>query len=782
MRYIGKFYDLKGNNYTVEIITNGTSGATRNITLGVPPFVTEMDTSDDNIYKPVKYQSATVKLITNNETDYMFNVYSGQANGTKVRLYDKDNNLVWGGFATPVIYNNGFTEVHEELEIEAIDGLSILQYYKYSANPKQILSFAEIVMKILSYSEVYKTLYVSDNVYRVKSTPILNDIYISEQNFFDEKDDNETDDDVAWTCQEVLEEICQYLGYVCVGDGDKVYFLDYDAIKNNNNTYTVYNVGNTTPIETGVTLSKSLVISQSDYMGGNNNISLDNVYNKVSVKDSFYTFDSIIPSIYDGGVNVTKSSDPDLKNSHNINNGMYGEVVSGRVGNQQSDSNTNMIVMIDRVYDPEHDEYTTYNACFLKYYLNPHYTFHSYFGSDNTSMNYTDTKSFHGACILKADIEKLDKAPSEIERWIIERVIGGKMPLDKWLAMNEIGNVTFKNYLAMFNIWDNHYIPYNRIQNYPYVTTNDVDSTALFGGENAYLIITGKYVWHYFNEDPYPIPQGEDIDLEDGRFAMDASDTYILAKLQWGNLYWDGSNWTTTNKTFKIRYMNEAADDEDRRADATMFKPLEFVNTVSWRIGTDEKGYCIPVPSGKLLSGLPKITLYCPYTPNYHSSKTGDDKGHVHDHSIVFLEDFDIKAVIGDPSYSNVNETDTIYTNVIDEHHVQEFDDVEFKICTNDNKNPNYSCTAYKVGDEYQFIGKLENKAMNLENVAEEMLINRLCNQYKSPRVRLELQLNNNIVPYQSLTTPWLSGKKFIVDSQSIDYYNNQSTITLVEK
>ena len=781
MRYQGNFFDLRGDKYTVEIITNGTSGTTRNITLGVPPFVTEMDTSDDNIYKPCKYQSATIKLVTSGETDYKFDVYSGNANGTKVRLYDKSNNLVWGGFATPVLYNNGFTEIHEELEIEAIDGLSILQYYKYSASPKQILSLADILMKILTKCEVYKTLYVSNNVYRVANTPILNDIYISEQNFFDEKEDNETDDDVAWTCQEVLEEICKYLGYVCVGDGDKLYMLDYDGIKNGVNSYTIYNIGNTTPTQNNVTINKTQAISQTDYMGGANNISLDNVYNKVSVKDSFYTFDSIIPSIYDGGVNVTKSTDSALASSTNINNGMYGEVVSGKMGDKDDETNNNMICMDDRVYDPEHDEYTTYNACFLKYYLNPNYTFYSYFGSTNSALNYTDTKSFHGACILKADIVKLDKAPSQIEQWIRE-VTHNNLALDEWLARNEVGNVEFKNYLMMLNIWDSHYITYDKIQNYPYLTTKDVNTTALFGGDNAYLIISGKYVWHYFNEDPYPIPTGEDIDIKDGRYSMDVTDTYILAKLQWGNLYWNGTAWTTSNSTFKIRYMNEATDIDDRRADATMFKDLSFVNTVSWRIGTDEKGYCIPVPSGKLLSGLPKITLYCPYTPNYHSARTGANVGHEHDHSVVFLKDFDIKAIIGDPTYSDVNESDTIYTNVINEHHVQDFDEVEFKICTHDNKNPNYSCTAWKDNNGYHFITNLTNNALRLTQRAEEMLINRLCNQYKQPRIRLELQLNNNIVPYQTLTTSWLNGKKFIVDSQSIDYYNNQSTITIVEK
>ena len=66
--------------------------------------------------------------------------------------------------------------------------------------------------------------------------------------------------------------------------------------------------------------------------------------------------------------------------------------------------------------------------------------------------------------------------------------------------------------------------------------------------------------------------------------------------------------------------------------------------------------------------------------------------------------------------------------------------------------------------------------------VLEKHYINRLCNQYKSPRVRLNLQLQNIIKPYATLTDKWLVTKKFIVDSQSIDYYNDVTNITLVEK
>jgi len=58
-----------------------------------------------------------------------------------------------------------------------------------------------------------------------------------------------------------------------------------------------------------------------------------------------------------------------------------------------------------------------------------------------------------------------------------------------------------------------------------------------------------------------------------------------------------------------------------------MFKNINFVNTVTWRIGTSEKGYLIPLPTNGVINGLPILTLYKPFDPNYHSSKSGDDEG-----------------------------------------------------------------------------------------------------------------------------------------------------------
>ena len=760
MKYTSDFYSLRGDKYTVDIVTGNDTTATRKITLGVSPFVTEQDTSDDNIYKPVKYQSATVNIVTENESDYMCDLYSGEADGTRVTL-KKNNAVVWAGFATPVIYNNGYTEVHENLELECLDGLSILQYYKYNANPKRVISLIEILNKVLAKAQVYTRLFVSTNTRLTSSSsrPILNELYLSEQNFFDEKDSDETDDDVAWSCDEVLEEVCRYLGLVCVGDGSDVYLMDLDAIRQQINTYHRYNIGSTA--YTTVTLSQTLAIDEDNFRGGNNTISLDNVYNKVSVKDSFYTFDSVIPNLYETADNITKSTDPDLASSTSVNKGMYGEVVRGEDGN--------MIVLIDRVYDPEDGKYTDHNVVFAKYYKNDNYNF-----TCPSEINYTDTKTMHGACIAKYFIKKIDNPYSWWEN-VIAKISKHEITIDDWLARNGISNPTFSNYVCLFNPHANH------AENAVWITTNSSDLPCLFGGENSYLLITGSYNYHSFDEDPYPIPSDR-VDISEGRYAMKAGQTYLTAKLQWGNKFWNGTAWTATNTTFKIPYLRDDSTDSQRRADATMFKDLDFINTVSWRIGTSEQGLIIPTPTNEVMNGLPQITIYSPYDPDYFSTKSGSEQGKHYKHTRVFLKDFDIKAIIGDPTFSDKNETDTIYTNVIDNNHVQDFGDVEFKICTNDGKNPNFSSVGFKDGQTFKFLKNTYNRANAAQMTQEEHLINRLCNQYKTPRVRLNLQLENTVKPFGIVQDKWLGNKKFVVDSQSIDYYNDVTNITLVEK
>ena len=174
----------------------------------------------------------------------------------------------------------------------------------------------------------------------------------------------------------MLEEVCQFLGLTAIADGDSVYFLDYDAIKNGNVSYYLYSL-NSSEAPTLTTLSYYKTITADDYSDSGATLSLDNVYNKVSVKADLYTFETIIPDMFGTLENITKDSDTSLQSAIVAENGMWGEVVQNEVGNTDT-SNNNMIVMVDRVYNPQEKEYGAFNAVFVKYFNNPNYKFFKY--------------------------------------------------------------------------------------------------------------------------------------------------------------------------------------------------------------------------------------------------------------------------------------------------------------------------------------------------------------------------------------------------------------------
>lgn len=758
MIYKGTFKDINDNEYTVRIITNGDTASTTNVVLASTPITTDIETSDSHIYKPCKYSSATLRLLTK---DYMFDLYASTAQANKVELIDNTGAIKWVGYVTPNLYSMDYENETEQIEIECIDGLSTLQYYKYTpkSGTKSIVNFRVLIDYLLSKCNCYSKYYISNaSVLNGTTDSLPSKLYISENNFFDE-------DGEAMTMQEVLEEICQYLGLTCIADGDKVYFLDYDALKNDYNTYNLFTVGNTASYTANQTLSQTKSVEGVDYAENGGQISLDNVYNKVIVKDSLYTFEEIIPSIFsEDNTNITYSSDTTLSSSTDLNAGAYGEVVVG--------TNGNTIAFIDKVYDEQDNKYRNTIAVGVQYMRNENYKLYDYTHTSTNYYNYSDTVGMKGAVLAKFYTKKLDKSDEDITS-DMEQILAGGTTLEKYLAANEISKFDYSDYLVLLNPSSGH-IDNANATSYPYFETTVDNASSLFGGNNAYILISGSMCFNStkMGNETYPIPS-DCIDPSEGRYRFESDSMYLLAKLQWGNQYWNGSAWQTTSCTFKIPF---STDETNPRVDACLLKDINIKNTVTWKTGSDKKGYCIKCPSTYLMNGLPKLTVYKPmdFTVSGH--------GNYYPTSVMFLKNFSIDAFIGDPTFSDENETDTEYTNVIDEDFVEELEDIEFKICTWDNKAPNYSAVAYKNGSNYIYLDTIYNQGTKQLLRAEEHLIYKLVNQYSTPSVILSLNLHNNIKIYAKVTDKWLDGKTFIVDSISTDWEMNKSTYKLIEK
>ena len=836
MIYQGKFADTNGVTHTVKIYTgwsptyNSSNDTTTAITLGETPFVTTMDSGDDTIYKPLKCTGATIQIVTEG---YLFDIYSAVAQGTKVVLTNASNVVEWVGFATPNLYDMGYKAI-ETIEVECIDGLSTLQYIKYTPvdTDKAVRSLSEIVRHILRQCNCYSTLYVSTN----SSVPgvsgsILDNLYVSEHNFFETKsDEKKTDADAAWTCREVLEQIAQYLGCSVVAYGNKVYFVDYDAAKAGNGTlqWYSYSVNNDAAPSLTTTIETPIAIGHGSHYDGTAKLSMGDVFNKISVKCTLNDYDDVLPDLFEGASNITKV-DPHMEcpktNDYSIGDDrapIYGEVIESEAGNTAGEVNTKMLTFVD--VNGYSDNSRTFKSpmwmtgVFIKYMDNPNIICHKYLYNGSTwddvtdnysSLCYSDTLALSGAFMVKSETMWMFTFPHNITSQILDHItveMAKKYDdISKYiLDFTDVSNsevasrLDLENYILLINpladqpnysnadtehMWDT--------TNYPYIETDLADSSALYGGANAYYIISGSVLWDGATKNSnYPIDSSnEKIELKKGDKDIMQQRAYLRCKLQIDDKWWDGEQWTTTESIFNLYFIKENTD--ELRADANMFKELKIVNNVTWNMGLNDTGYAIPI-SG-VMTGTPKFTILNPM--DFGGSSTYQAR-------MLALKDFRIKAVIGDPSYSDAMDTDTQYTNVINPDYVSEAKEVEFKVCTWDNKKPNFSCVAARNGNNYFFVDKIANAALTTDAQsvtyyhgatgeissgtlrAEEWMVLRLTKQYSTPAKVFNVSLKTPMfmLTPSSLFTSATLGCTFIADKMEFDVKRRKCELKLVEK
>ena len=697
MKYQGSFKDVNNKDYTVTITTDS-SGTTSELVLGDSPVILEW-VNEDHLYMPVRYSTATIKIITNN---WMPDLYASTAQQVKVEIQAPQNFTPdWYGYVTPNLYSQPYEASIEELEVEAIDGLATLQYYKYEPilGSKNIVSFKTLLDYLIFKCNCYSGYYISTS-----NSFAPEELFISEQNFFDE-------DDEPMTCQEVLEMICMYLNKTAIADGDYVMFYDWDSLKDGEQLKGYYSDGSY-----GYTLNREglKTINNNIIAQNGTQISLDNVYNKVILKDSLYSFDSVIPSIWD-----------DDKLTNWSGNWYYKE--------ERTDGD---YLFWFRFY--KHQDY-------ISHYYNVDYLGANGFGtasevypsvvSYNTVQNYVGATICRHYCFKK---EKNKKKPSSID-W------------SDYLLLH-----THRPALHDHALFDPMYLS-------PIFELNVNTVPPSFIPSNAYLVIQGQGCWMDLEKVMYKRDHSRDGD----DFKED--NLYLTCTLSIGLKYWNGSGWQDTYTAFRLPF--DAAGNTDHYIGQTK----SIKNTVTYDMNIDLEGYAIPMPTGEVTTGKPTLKIYAP------SSVNGS-----HRTDAVWLKDFDIKCVIPVDEKTD-KDSDTEYSNIVNEEFVEEFEAEDFKICTWDNKEVNYSAVCYRDSNgKYQFLDRMSNTGTGQYLRPEEQYIYRIANQYSTPSIKMRINLNINEIRYFSgnrYKIPLLrADKTFIADSYILDLRYNKAEVTLIEK
>ena len=810
--YTAEFTSIRNVNYKIEINTEKGSG-THTLMLSGEPFSTKMDSEGKNIYSPLKTTSATIGIMSKSLES---NIYSGKAKGTSVKFTNTDtNNVEFVGYVTPCRYDQNWDEELEEVEIECIDGIAVLKSIPYTVTGS-VETFANIIFNCLKQSGCFKKLYVTDNVQlTVNGTDnIIEKLRVSQNNFFEEKQEGQTNDDVAMSCYDVLIEVMQFLGYTMFAEGDEVFIIDYDAIKRGNNKYFSYNLtGTTLGTYTTVTKAYSYQITGESIGETGTTVSLDKVYNKVTVKDDFYTYDSLFPNFGDAKFETNITAALDLNSSDMFKRGYY--VIDTITQTSKSGKPENYTIFICPAWRGK-----TF-VCIVKFYRSDVFQFCKY--DKNTKQDRTEeyekdmtwSKLFesHGATYVRMWKKEVSRSEAEDFKGRYNYMLPQETKLQLWIDFlnRNPEDIALTPYVLCLNWSDGHIGPaalnstgrYDRTENedcrkYPFIKLRRFDSS-VFGGKDAYLLINGKQLSHDEQNTPFPISDGaNNKKLKREPDYKYCEEGFLWCRMKWGANYWNGEGWQTTPCDFKLFYFK---GDGKIRVRDYYDKFFDFVDTASKSMVKGAKGYYLTCPQSGNLAGEAEFIIYCNrdlWGRSNHGHWNSSNRYSRYYNYVQVLSDLTMTAEISNGMLDDMeNDTDTSYTNVIASGAVDKMSDIKFKVCTFDNKKPSYSGVDYLDSSKNSvYLKYTYNKALNsLETgvtasnrdghkmVQEEHLIFKLVNQYQEPRTIIKTTLKNEGHKlYGTYTDKIIKGKTFIVSEANVDYKQETAEMKLTEK
>jgi hypothetical protein len=309
--YTIPFTSRLNNSYQVNIEKENYTGSSTELQgAGSETFVVDIDEPDNDFrYTPTIGSTAKIKIIG---SDYLQSLFSDDYQQFRVTLL-KNNTVVWRGFIKPENYTQDYVNNIFELDIDCLSGINILQYIQYTqqgTDERIFVSLWDLIKLIISELKLnYNAMYIphvySDTEANYAAYDnVLAKMKVSEQNFFTNTNDTDstpttdestgttstdTSTEEAWYLNDILENICKLLNWTCVDWNGSLYFIDPDW----SGEYLKY----TSDLSSYSIVSylTALNVQNISFAGSDHKLDILPTYNKISVKDSNYELDEIIP-------------------------------------------------------------------------------------------------------------------------------------------------------------------------------------------------------------------------------------------------------------------------------------------------------------------------------------------------------------------------------------------------------------------------------------------------------------------------------------------------------
>lgn len=268
LKYFVPFKSFSNVSCVINIEVKDYTGEPMELIGGGDPI--RIDTDSGDFLEPIRSSSATISVFG---SDYLQDLYTSDPQGIKVTLL-VDGAIHWIGFLTPDTFSQDFTNTEFIYEMEAVAAFSTLKYKKFDLTA-DFVSFQEIINKAVEYSG-YSEAVLTNSI--TAGTESFYSLKIASANFYDELKE-------PMMYYDVLSEIAKFSGFCFTPYEDKLFLLDYQAIRNGYNNY----LGG----------SYSDISNVFDYRGTGAKISRIAGKNKATVDCSLYEIKDLIPTFDD---------------------------------------------------------------------------------------------------------------------------------------------------------------------------------------------------------------------------------------------------------------------------------------------------------------------------------------------------------------------------------------------------------------------------------------------------------------------------------------------------
>ena len=776
--YKGYFRSYDDILYSVSFITNPRSETYGDIRLAGDSPVVVSYAESDRLFTPLRTSTCTVRVVSEH---YLMNLYTGKAHGTQVILRNEDTDSVeWCGYLQPNLYNQGFSECIEEIEFEASDCLSTLQYFEYKehfSNGRFTVTFKDIIDDIMVKCRILESYYLTQKPFSdgfQSRNANFQYFYIPEENFFSEEGE-------AWKYQEVLEEICKYLGVVCFQWKDDLYFIDYDRYQANKTMVGLrWDKSDDWQTMNSVTLSNPNQIVEESYKETGADISLDDVFNKVTVNCNYYNFENIIPDLFD---------DEKLVNRFE-NNGYIS--IRRYTANHNSELET---MTYYRIYDHEN-----INSIFYKPLSGTGLHEQEIVPTDEDLTNRYFFSTYVGGNIL--DMVHLNYSEANGK-------VGEAKDWERYLMISQL-NRPWCGHEGTFH-WENYNFPIMEFKNLPVIFINntadeDTDTPIRVTKSSSsstphnryvkpkpvpnYLVIKAEAIFSGMLKREYfeGLPEGlgkkssqdwytygnESVDMVRNTPAL----CFYLELPQAG--WWNGKEWVDYKTHFEVPLEYFGENKEDKKYYEHLYGVTKSVeNNIETNLFLGTTGYRIPLPKSMTTTqqmyfaiAMPKRFVHCA------DSHGGDYTGEV-GNAYCFIKELEMKICNRNSIF--FKDEDVIYENIIDEGNVIEGEEIDLKITSDNYEGFSFSHVSTITSEEKNTTDiSFYNKEMKLVK-AEEGIIERYVNQYSTPSIKENVTLDMTFTPTQLITDSYWP-KDFVIIGQEIDYKYDRQRLTLLEK